>query len=72
MNETLVIKIRLFDGEIIGRSEMRKTVRLNNREPQYHTSRFPSITVARLNKNSTVDGKVESAFSRWLLPFWER
>src|SRR5580765_863900 len=66
MNETVFIKIRLFDGEIIGQSEMSETHRLNNYELQYHTGRFPSATVGRLNKNSTIDGKVGRAFSRAL------
>ena len=66
MNETVFIKIRLFDGEIIGRSEMSEILRLNNCEPKYHTGRFPSVTVARPNKNSTIDGKVRRAFSRSL------
>jgi len=66
MNETLVIKIRLLDGEIIGRSEMREIFWLNNGEPQYHTGRSPFATVARTNKNSIFDGKVGRAFSRSL------
>ena len=65
MNETVFIKIRLFDGEIIGRSETRESLRLNNCEPQYHTGRFPSATVARTDKNSTIDGKVGTTFFRW-------
>ena len=67
MNEIVFIKIRRFDGEIIGRSGMRETLQLNNCEPQYHTDRFPSATVARLNKKSTTDRKVGRAFSRSLL-----
>ena len=56
-------KVRLLDGERTGRSEIRETLWLNNCEPQYYTDRFPSATVDRLNKNSTVDGKVGRAFS---------
>jgi hypothetical protein len=66
MNENVSIKIRPLDGERTGRSEIRETLRLNNCEPKYHTGRFPSATVAGLNKNSTIDGKVGRAFSRSL------
>src|SRR3979409_732056 len=59
-------KIRLLDGERTGRSEIRETLRLNNCEPQYHTDRFLSATIARTNKNSIFDGRVGRVFSRSL------